>query len=117
MALSREAILAAQDLAREEVDVPEWGGTVLIGSMTGAQRDAWEQTLLPKSKGESVDIANIRARLVAICAVDEAGARLFTDSDTVALGAKSASALERCAKVAQKLNGLSGDDVEAARGN
>lgn len=115
--LNRDAILQAQDLAYEDVEVPEWGGTVRIGSMTGAQRDAWEQSLVPQSRGDSVDISNIRARLVAVCAVDEKGVRLFTDADAVALGKKSAAALERCAKVAQRLNRLSNDDVEQARGN
>ena len=29
--LGREAILGAVDLLHEDVDVPEWGGTVLMG--------------------------------------------------------------------------------------
>lgn len=114
MALSRASILAADDLKREEVDVPEWGGTVYIAAMTGAMRDAWEASLAP---GGKLDIGNIRARLVAYAAVDEAGARLFGDADAEALGRKSAAALDRCAKVAQRLNGLTGDDLEAARKN
>jgi hypothetical protein len=117
MILGKDAILGAQDLHFEDVAVPEWGGTVRIGSMTGAQRDAWEQSLVSQGKGQGVDISNIRARLVAVCAVDEKGARIFTDADAEKLGKKSAAALERCAKAAQRLNKLSSEDVEEARGN
>jgi hypothetical protein len=112
--LSRDAILAAEDRKVEEVEVPEWGGTVKVATMTGTQRDSWEQSLVGKT---GVNIANIRARLVAACVVDDSGARLFTDEDAIALGNKSAIALDRVAKVAQRLNGLGKEDVEAARGN
>jgi hypothetical protein len=114
--LTRAAILAADDLKREEVPVPEWGGSVFIGSMTGAQRDAWEQSLVPGGKGR-VDVTNVRAKLVAACAVDATGARLFEAGDAEALGQKSAAALERCAQVAQRLNGLTEKALEDARGN
>lgn len=112
--LNRESILAAGDLKREAVDVPEWGGTVLISMMTGAGRDAWEQSLIRDGKA---DTSNIRAKLVAACAVDETGNLLFSPADVAALGAKSGTALERCATAAQRLNGLSDRDVEAAKGN
>ena len=115
--LSREAILAADDLKSEEVSVPEWGGTVRVAMMTGTVRDAWEQSLVPAGKGQAPNVANIRARLVAACAVDETGARLFSDADAVALGNKSAAALERVAKACQRLNGLTAEEAEAARGN
>lgn len=115
MLLTREAILGADDLKREPVEVPEWGGTVYIAMMTGAARDAWEQSLVDGKGGTNT--ANIRARLVAACAVDEAGSRLFTEADAEALGRKSSIALERCAKVAQRLNALSSADVESAKGN
>lgn len=115
MALTREAILGIEDLQREEVPVPEWGGSVWIVGMTGAQRDAWEQSLVGAKGQPNVD--NVRARLVVYTAVDEAGARLFTVADVQALGEKSASALDRCARVAQRLNGLTNEAMEEARGN
>jgi len=114
MILSRDAILAAQDLKREEVAVPEWGGSVLVRTMTGAERDAWEQSL---AKGGKIDVSNVRARLVASCVVDEAGSLLFTAADAQALGAKSGLALERVAKVAQRLNAITEEALEEARGN
>ena len=38
--LSKSAILCANDLQTEDVDVPEWGGTVRVRSFTGRERDA-----------------------------------------------------------------------------
>jgi hypothetical protein len=107
--LNREAILGANDLKKELVKVPEWGGEVYISMMTGASRDAWEQSLMT-SKGSSLD--NIRARLVAFTAVGDDGKRLFTNEDAELLGQKSATALERCVKIAQKVNRLTESDLE-----
>lgn len=115
--LTREQILGAVTLRTEDVEVPEWGGVVRVSEMTGTSRDAWEQSLVPRETGGPANIANIRARLVAACAVDDKGRRLFTDVEAEELGQKSALALERIAKVAQRLNGLTADEVETAKGN
>jgi len=111
MSLSRDAILSADDLPRQEVDVPEWGGTVFVRSMSGLERDTFE-TSLTNGKDKSVNLKNIRARLVCLTAVDDNGERLFADGDEDALGKKSAAALDRIFTVAQKLNGLNSSDVE-----
>jgi hypothetical protein len=59
-----------------------------------------------------MDPANVRAKVVTRCVVGDDGNRLFTDSDVVALGGKSAAALERVYAVAARLSGLSDDDQE-----
>ena len=108
--LSRDAILSSDDLKKEVVSVPEWGGEVVIATMTGSARDAWEQSLISSKK--SVSLENIRARLVAATAIDEKGNLLFGEKDVEALGKKSAAALDRCVKAAQKLNRLTEDELE-----
>lgn len=115
--LTREAILEASDLATEDVEVPEWGGAVRVRSLTGIERDAYESSIASvRWEGTKATIqsnqTNIRARLVALSAVDDAGAKLFTEKDVLILGQKSAAALERVFKVAQRLSGLSDQDVE-----
>lgn len=116
--LTRDQILGANDRKRETVQVPEWGGEIDVISMSGSARDAWEQSLVVR-KGSKVEqnLGNMRARLVAACAVDDQGNRIFTDEDAVALGEKSAIALERVCRVAQRLNGLTDNDLEVAKGN
>ena len=94
--LDKAAILTADDLGRREVAVPEWGGTVLIRGLTGAERDAYEASMLRQRGTEMVaNLQQIRAGLVARCCIGADGERLFTDHDVGALGEKSAAALDR----------------------
>ena len=113
--LTKDAILGAQDLKKETVKVPEWGGEVLMSTMTGAARDEWERSLA--GDGKKFNIANVSARLISYCAVNEKGERLFSEGDAEALGRKSAKALKRLSMVAQRLNALTDADLEEARGN
>lgn len=115
MTLSRNEILAAQDLPREEVRVKEWGGTVIVRGLTGAERDAYEASLL-QGRGV-INYENARAKLLVRCLVDEQGERLFSDADVDILGAKSAAVLDRLFSVAARLSGLQPGDVEELMGN
>jgi len=111
--LSRDAILAADDREYEVVPCPEWGGEVRLRSLTGAERDAYEQSLVQtRGKSREMNLRNARAKLVALCAVDENGNRLFTDADVNALGKKNAKPLDRLFDAARRLAGLSEDDVD-----
>lgn len=119
--LSAEQILDADDLLREPVEVPEWGGTVLVQGMNGTDRDRFEASMLnDKMSGVSKDRAldNYRARLAAFTLVTEAGKRMFrSDAEVRRLGTKSAQALTRVVDVATRLSGLSSGDVEELTGN
>lgn len=111
--LSKDQILAADDVQLEDVDVPEWGGKVRVKSLTGTERDGLEASLIEgKGKNASVNLANLRAKLVARSIVDDAGNRIFQDADVKALGAKSAAALNRVYEVAQRLSGITQEDVD-----
>ena len=111
--LTRDAILQAQDLPTERVSVPEWSGECLVRALTGAERDAFEQSIVEqRGKSTRMNLSNLRAKLVALTVVDEEGNRIFSDSDAKLLGKKSALALNRVFEVAQKLSGLTSEDVE-----
>jgi len=113
--LTRDQILMCDDLPRETVQVPEWGGDVQVRTMTGTDRDAFEASLIGKDSGKESRLENVRARLVSLTLCDEGGVRLFTDDDIAALGHKSAKALDRVFGVAQRLNGIGADQVDAAK--
>lgn len=111
--LSRDQILAADDLKTEDVEVPEWGGSVRIKMLTGTERDKFEASTVEVRGGKpQQNLANLRARLVSLCIVNEDGERVFSKGDVAALGMKSASALERVFQACSKLNGISDADVE-----
>jgi len=111
--LTRDQILQVQDLPTEDVEIPEWNGTVRVRGLTGAERDKFEASIVTR-KGNKAEFnpENMRAKLVAMCVVDENGNRIFTDDDVKALGKKSASALDKIFQVAQKLSGLRPEDME-----
>ena len=106
--LSRQQILEADDRKKITVNVPEWGGEILIATMSGTMRDVWEQSL----QKSNFTLENLRARFLVAVAVDEAGDPLFTMADVEALGKKSSAALTRCMVAAQELNALTNNDLE-----
>lgn len=112
--LGKADILSAEDRKTVDVDVDEWGGTVRLREMSGRERDKFESDFVQTKGGETVEnYDNLRARLVAACAVDENLNKLFPKAEDVkALGNKSASALNKVWKAAQKLNGMTEADVE-----
>ena len=111
--LNKSQILEAADLGFEEVEVPEWGGSVRVRMMTGSERDAFE-TEIYEVKGDDVKFnrENFRARLLVRTIADEKNDRIFSDADIQTLGKKSAKVLDRLFAVAQKLNGISAADRE-----
>ena len=116
--LTRDAILNAADIQTEAVEVPEWGGTVYVRALTGVERDEYEGSRVSvKGKKVELNYKNTRAKLVALCAVDEQGSRLFTEEDVPALGRRNAAALNRVFLVAQRLSALGPEDVEDAEKN
>lgn len=120
--LTAADILAAVDLERETVPVPEWGGQICVRGMTGAERDTYEATLLSvKGTDVALDKAGMtsaRARICAMCMIDpETGKRLFTDAQVADLGKKSGRALDRVFSVAQRLSGITKADIDELRKN
>jgi hypothetical protein len=111
--LSKDAILKAQDMVTEEVPVPEWGGSVLLRTISGTQRDSFEdKSMIQKGESRKLNLINFRARLLALCIVDDSGRRLFSDGEITLLGQKNAAVLERLFDKARDMNGMSDKDVE-----
>lgn len=116
--LNFDDILAKQDKEFEDVEIPEWGGTVRIAAMSGTDRDRWELSMMQaddkSERGFKMNFdAYSRVRLVALCLVDDDFNRVFvTDEQVKALGQKSGAVMDRLYGVAQRVNGLSDDDIE-----
>ena len=111
--LNRDDILGADDIQTEAVEVPEWGGTVLVKGMTGAERDRFEVAMISDpGKSTKVNLSDMRAKLCSLTIVNENGKLLFTPADIKELTKKSASALQRVFEVARELSGIGEDDVK-----
>lgn len=111
--LTREQILAARDIATEVVDVPEWGGSVMVRGLTGRARDLIEARFTdPKGKVDLGRGGDFRAAYVAQAIVDEQGVLLFSEADVKPLGDKSSVALQRVFDVAIRLSAMRPGDVD-----
>ena len=113
--LTRDAILSVVDLPRESVEVPEWGGTVCVRTLTAAERDRFEISTIERRKAGRP--TRFRAYLAALAVCDESGVRLFEDADADALEAKSSAALDRVAAVAMRLSKIGESDVKELEKN
>lgn len=106
-----DRIKQSEDIARETVEIPEWGCSVVVQTLTGNARDAYEewasrQRREAEERGEEPSIAGIRAMCAIASVVDEKGNPVFTMADHDWLGKKSAAALDRIWVVADRLSGL-----------
>lgn len=116
--LNKADILGQQDIVTEDLFVPEWDAWVKVKMMTASERDHFEDsTVTREGKKTTLNLQGIRARLCILCLVDEAGNRMFSDEDEYALGTKSGAAIDRVFTVAQRLNGLRDEDVNALAKN
>lgn len=115
--LTKESILAAMASAQLQtvtVPVPELGGDVRISEISGLARDA---LYAKQGDGEKRPLSLQQADLIVATAVDEAGVPLFDDSDVDRIRGLKAEILDRLAKAAADINGLSGKAVEDAAKN
>lgn len=105
--LDKAAILAADDMAYEDIEVPEWGGRIRVRSLTGAERDAYDAESWRRSqKPGSTALDDFRIRRVAKAIIGEDGKRLFTDDEISLLGKKNGSVIDRIDDVVVRLSGL-----------
>jgi molybdopterin/thiamine biosynthesis adenylyltransferase len=87
---------------------------VLVCGLTAAAKNAYEASLVEiKGTSRKVKLENATAKLLVRTVVNRQRQALFTEGDIERLGTKSAAALERLTKVAQRLSAMNQDEVEA----
>ncbi len=113
--LNRAALLEAASAAscpQETVEVPEFGGAVIVRGMSGAQMAEFDKAVMGPIDGDKppqVDQDLFAPMLLVHCLVDEKGSRLLKDSDLPKVKAWPASAFRRLATIAMRLNGFTED--------
>jgi hypothetical protein len=116
--LTRDMIMAAEDLPMARVDVPEWGGFVYVRTLTALERDEFEDKAIRRKNGRvQFDNRNLRARLVTLATCNERGERLFQDGDAEKLGHKSSAAVDRIFPVAKRLSWIGEDAIDELEKN
>lgn len=111
----RDTILAVQDerLKLRPIEVPEWGVTVYVKGWSGKDREALE-ALFPDGPEKAT---NYRGMVLCRYLFDEAGARIFTDTDADALGDQHGETTRKIFRQIMELSGLTVADLEDAKKN
>ena len=108
MALSKAKILAAKDVKLSEaIPVPEWGGDVYVRTISGTERDKFEEAYSEQK------MKAFRVRFLVLTLADESGERLFADADIDALGNKSSVVINRLFDKAWQHNAFTDAAVDA----
>lgn len=129
--LSAAAVLKADDLPREVVPVPEWGGDILLRALSGNELDAWRAewrvkdqygnpVLAANGTFASVDDDNPArsfARIILWAARNDDDTPLFAPDQLDALAGKAWPVLQRLGQKALALANQDAAGLAAIAGN
>lgn len=119
--LTKEDILAADDLPFEDVIVPEWGGKKVrvIGLNAKDAQEYSSRLVSVDSKGrvQKMHLEHVITDLLVRTLVDESNRPLFGAGELDALGKKSAVVLTRLSEIAQRLSGMGDEAKQAVKEN
>ena len=115
--LTKAAILGAADLPTKDIEVPEWGGTVRIRALTAAQMEDLQGEFMAAQKEGHLVPQHWRAKHLALSAVDETGALLFTETEAIKLAGKSGVAMFRVFDAINAFNAQTPGAIEDAAKN
>lgn len=102
-------ILAASDIVEEDVDVPEWGGTVCIRGFTKERQQELRKMATDPRTGK-IDGEKLEMQIFIYGVIDPQ----FQPVQQTELKKKSAGALDRVLKRILAISGMSEDAVEEA---
>lgn len=105
--LTRDKLIAKVSLLSEVVHLPEMGGDVLVRGMTAAELLNFQAAVNvgKKNGAASIDEKTFPMKLLVRCIVDEKGNRILGDDDWSSLDQWPATAFQRAAAVALRVNG------------
>lgn len=101
-----QQILLVEDRPTVPINLPEWGVSLFVQTLTAKDRDDYDFWAYGDSR------ENVSAKLVCRALVDEHGNRVFCDDDAVAVGNKSAKVVSRIFDVAVRHNGMRKSDLD-----
>lgn len=106
----RDQIRSASDMEAEHVEVPEWGVTVEVRTMTGRQR-ARIMTEMANGGIDNVDVEHLWSSVLTTCIYDPAtGDNVFADEDLEWLMTeKSAAVIDRLSRRCLDVSGITED--------
>lgn len=111
MVITKDRFLSKRPRKTRIVNVDDLGGDVVISVLTAREKEDFESWVTTNKANTSG--ANIRARLVCLSVVDEAGNRMFDERDLDALGNIDSHVIEHLFNEILELNAFTKKDAEA----
>lgn len=104
----REKIRSANDIERALVDVPEWGVTIEVRSMSVRQRAAFVAASQDQTEASADRIEKVYGQILVQCCLDpDNGAQIFEDDDlTWLMTEKSGAVIDRLVVSCLEASGL-----------
>ena len=109
------AILGKDDFHYEEIEVPEWGGSLRLKSLSGSERS--KIIKLTQQQKDTADGVFEQCTIYSV--VDSEGRRLFDDTEATrkVLQSKDAGVTQRIGRKILEISGLSRDALDIAEKN
>ena len=108
----RSRILEADDTERELLEIPEWGVTVEVRSLSARDRAAFNRRVFKDGEG---DLEKWYTDMAIASVYDpDTGDRVFDQADRDTLAGKSVKALERIIAAANRVSALTVDALDEA---
>tara|TARA_R110000868_G_scaffold6825_1_gene37900 strand:+ start:1767 stop:2111 length:345 start_codon:yes stop_codon:yes gene_type:complete len=108
--------LIALKIPTATVTIKGIDGVVHLRGLSGSERDLWEQHVYSERDAKK-GVKNIRASLVVRSLTDEAGVRMFKDSEIDQVGSMPAGVIDSLYEHCQRLSGLGAKDAEEIEKN
>jgi hypothetical protein len=117
-ALTAAVVFSVEDIKKERLDIEEWGGYVIVHSLTSSAHEKLVQSCMRGTgKNRTMDMVGYQSKLAVLCARDDEGKRIFGDDHAAKLADKASGPISKIANKAQELSGFGEGAVEAAKEN
>jgi len=108
--LTREQILGAQDRKVIELDVPEWGGTIRLRSMSGLAAEEYIKAV----QDAKTDFEPLLLLISSSVIGDDNELMFPAPEDVKGLASKNLSALKHVSEACMEVNGFNQEEVAEA---
>lgn len=117
-----DQVFDAEDVKYDDVPVPEWGGKIRLRSLSGKERDKFEDSCvkkkMKKGREETHSVTKeVKSKLVVMSAIHKNGKQFFVQGQEARLNEKNAAVLDRLWEACCKLSGFSDEQLEELMGN
>lgn len=115
--------LSGRILREKEIEIPEWGGTILVRELTSAEVDSIRRVAMvavdPKTSKvmDPGALYRFQLRLIATGWINENGVRVLRDDEIEKLYDVSNVVTQRMAEAIMELSGLDTEATKAAEKN